>query len=455
MTAPTTARRCRCGTGSSSGRRAPRPMTLVRIGWGATATVWAISLLPDIDPFFVEGDLLYERRAQPGCVEPAPPPARAAPASIVCLLLLAASAGDDGRLAHARLSSVVAVLMMVLLQRGEHGDLQLGRPAAAPDRHLRGARAVRAALVARRATRPPQGSTSATCSAPRTACASCSSAWRSATSCRRGRSPAAPPGTTAPRSRCRCASRTSSASSRRSGCSTSAVLLNLFTWATLAFEATFFVLVWNRRLRPWVLGIGVAFHLGIDLVPRHRLLQHRHLPRLPGLRPRRRRQPDRRTVRQARAGARPSLEQRTSSARSERSGGVGGRGSAGAPHREGPAPPDPTRSEPAEGRPTARGGRRRRPTRIRLRDRASRAARRWPGGRGGARWPAPFMIRSSASPWASTSTRASNTGTRSSSLPWTTSSGRGATFGAQADGPELVAARASTRRRRRGTPGRR
>ena len=43
------------------------------------------------------------------------------------------------------------------------------------------------------------------------------------------------------------------------------VLLNLFTWVTLAFEATFFVLVWNRRLRPWVLGIGVALHLGIDV----------------------------------------------------------------------------------------------------------------------------------------------------------------------------------------------
>ena len=48
------------------------------------------------------------------------------------------------------------------------------------------------------------------------------------------------------------------------------------------------------------------------------------------------------------------------------------------------------------------------------------------------RWPAPFMMRSSASPWASTRTRASKTGTRSSSLPWMTSSGRGATFGAQA-----------------------
>jgi hypothetical protein len=43
------------------------------------------------------------------------------------------------------------------------------------------------------------------------------------------------------------------------------VILNLFTWATLAFEATFGVLVWNRRLRPWVIATGVAFHFGIDL----------------------------------------------------------------------------------------------------------------------------------------------------------------------------------------------
>ena len=42
------------------------PMTLVRIGWGATAAVWAISLLPDIDPFFVKGDLMYERTLSPG-----------------------------------------------------------------------------------------------------------------------------------------------------------------------------------------------------------------------------------------------------------------------------------------------------------------------------------------------------------------------------------------------------
>ena len=42
------------------------PMTLVRVAWGAVTAVWAVSLLPDIDPFFTEGDLLYERSLQAG-----------------------------------------------------------------------------------------------------------------------------------------------------------------------------------------------------------------------------------------------------------------------------------------------------------------------------------------------------------------------------------------------------
>ena len=52
------------------------PMTLVRIGWGAVTAVWALSLLPDIDPFFTKGDLLYERSTVVRLMGPAPPPAR-------------------------------------------------------------------------------------------------------------------------------------------------------------------------------------------------------------------------------------------------------------------------------------------------------------------------------------------------------------------------------------------
>jgi hypothetical protein len=45
---------------------------------------------------------------------------------------------------------------------------------------------------------------------------------------------------------------------------TNSVAINLMTYGTLAVEFALGVLVWNKRLRPWVLGLGVAFHLLID-----------------------------------------------------------------------------------------------------------------------------------------------------------------------------------------------
>ena len=44
----------------------------------------------------------------------------------------------------------------------------------------------------------------------------------------------------------------------------SLVLANLMTFGTLAIELSLGILVWNRVLRPWVLLLGVALHLGID-----------------------------------------------------------------------------------------------------------------------------------------------------------------------------------------------
>jgi hypothetical protein len=38
----------------------------------------------------------------------------------------------------------------------------------------------------------------------------------------------------------------------------------LLTYGTLAIELSLGILVWNRRLRPWVLGLGVLMHLGIE-----------------------------------------------------------------------------------------------------------------------------------------------------------------------------------------------
>jgi Vitamin K-dependent gamma-carboxylase len=46
---------------------------------------------------------------------------------------------------------------------------------------------------------------------------------------------------------------------------TSELVSNLLSYATLAIEASLGVLIWNRTLRPYVLALGVALHLGIDL----------------------------------------------------------------------------------------------------------------------------------------------------------------------------------------------
>jgi Vitamin K-dependent gamma-carboxylase len=44
----------------------------------------------------------------------------------------------------------------------------------------------------------------------------------------------------------------------------SSTITMLLTYGTLAIEIALAVLIWNRRLRPWVLVLGVALHLGID-----------------------------------------------------------------------------------------------------------------------------------------------------------------------------------------------
>lgn len=42
-----------------------------------------------------------------------------------------------------------------------------------------------------------------------------------------------------------------------------AILVNALSWGTLLIELAIAVLVWNRWLRPWVLGAGVLMHLAI------------------------------------------------------------------------------------------------------------------------------------------------------------------------------------------------
>jgi hypothetical protein len=45
----------------------------------------------------------------------------------------------------------------------------------------------------------------------------------------------------------------------------SAFLMNAATWGAVAVELAIGTLVWNRRLRPWVLGAGVLMHTSIML----------------------------------------------------------------------------------------------------------------------------------------------------------------------------------------------
>ena len=48
------------------------------------------------------------------------------------------------------------------------------------------------------------------------------------------------------------------------GLAESVVAAHAMTWGTLAVEAAIPILVWSRRARPWVLGLGVVLHLSIE-----------------------------------------------------------------------------------------------------------------------------------------------------------------------------------------------
>src|SRR4051794_34526372 len=46
--------------------------------------------------------------------------------------------------------------------------------------------------------------------------------------------------------------------------STSPLISNVLTYGTLVIELSLAILVWNRKLRPWVLLAGLSLHLGIE-----------------------------------------------------------------------------------------------------------------------------------------------------------------------------------------------
>ena len=238
------------------------PMTLVRIGWGATATLWAISLLPDVDPFFVKGDLLYDRTLSPGAWNVLPHLPGHHAGLIVCLVLLVASVATTVGW-RTRASSLVAVLMMVILQRANttifnSGDLLLRQVgvcvALAPCGLLWSldARRDRRKGRVRNLLRSPFAMRFLQLSL---ALGYFLSAWAKAR------------GTTWHDGTAIGLSLRIDDLQRYAAPDwlfEQTILLNLFTWATLLFEASFAFLVWNRRLRPWVIATGIAFHLGID-----------------------------------------------------------------------------------------------------------------------------------------------------------------------------------------------
>lgn len=244
--------------------QSPSPMALVRMAWGLTIVVWAITLLPDVDPFLTDGELRYDRARGAGSWNPLDwIDWSGGPLVVTMLLLLAGLATAVGY--RTRLSSAVAALSMVALLRTNttifnSGDLvlrQIGVAVAlAPSGLLLSLDALRtrgSALASPNVWRAPWAlrllQLQIAVGYALSAWAKIRGAsWHEGTALAQALRIEDLQRVTAPE-----------------WLYDQATALNLFTWATLAFEASFLFAVWSRRLRPWVLGVGVLFHLGIDV----------------------------------------------------------------------------------------------------------------------------------------------------------------------------------------------
>lgn len=239
-------------------------MTLVRIGWGSLMALWTLSLLPDVDPFLTRGALRYERTPPDGSWNPLDWVDWVSAPLLACLLLLVASVATAVGY-RTRLSAAVAVVCLIAVQRTNttifnSGDLflrQIGIAVALSPCgllwSLDSARARRSGVGAVAPWRAPWGLRLLQL---QVAIGYLLSAWAKlrGTTWREG---------TALGMALRIEDLQRFAAPE--WLFDQAALLPLLTWATLAFESSFLFLVWNRRLRPWVIGAGVAFHLGIDL----------------------------------------------------------------------------------------------------------------------------------------------------------------------------------------------
>jgi hypothetical protein len=239
---------------------------LMRIGWGVLVTAWALTLLPDVDPFLTDGALRYDRPLPSGAWNPLDWVGWSGAPLAACLLLVVAGILTAlGAWTH--LSTLVALLCVVSLQRTNPTILNSG------DLLIR--------LVGIGVLLSPSGRVLSIDELRR----------RRAGTGRGGSPPLRAPFGLRLLQLWVGSGYLLSAISKLQGIhwvDGSAVgwalriedlqrvtppewlfahreVVNALTWGTLAFEALFVVLVWNRRLRPWVIGAGVAFHLGIDL----------------------------------------------------------------------------------------------------------------------------------------------------------------------------------------------
>lgn len=241
------------------------PMTLVRIAWGAVMVLWSLSLLPDVDPFLTTGALRYERDLPSGSWDLLGAiPLDNAPL-IACVLLLVASVTTMIGY-RTRLSTAIAVICLVGLQRTNttifnSGDLALRligiSVALSPCGLLWSVDAIRARRRGVTGPAPWRAPWALRLLQLQFAIGYALSAWAKL------RGNMWHEGTALGMAlRIKDLQRFAVPE----WLFQQSILLNLATWGTLAFESCFLFLVWNRKLRPWVLGVGVAFHLGIDIV---------------------------------------------------------------------------------------------------------------------------------------------------------------------------------------------
>ena len=246
----------------------PSPLALLRVVWGVLATLWAISLLADIDPFMTRGELYYGGSNATAYWNPLEWTHWHQAPMAVCILLIVTGITTSIGL-FSRASSLIAVLCMLSLQRTNpivmnSGDFVLRHVGIAVALGPSGLLLSLDALRARRRAKAKGEELPAPRRAPWAlrflqldiAIGYFLSMW-----------PKLRGDTWHDGTAMGLALRITDVQrfAPPQWLFDQSLFLNAVTWGTLAFEASFLFLVWKRRWRPWVLGVGILFHLGIDV----------------------------------------------------------------------------------------------------------------------------------------------------------------------------------------------